>query len=410
MGRAAGLRHRRRRAGPRHRPEGQLPRRARRSSPTCRSAKSNTTGRTRRTFRKGAIGGANEPWRAHVIDQTHPEWPRFFLERIVAPLWNAGYRGFFLDTLDSFQLISKTDEERARQVQGLAGVIRALRKQYPEAKLIFNRGFEILPELHREAYAVAVESIYRGWDQRNGRYVEVSEADRKWLMPQLTRAATEYKLPVIAIEYAPPGEHRARARDGAQSRAARLHSVGRELRPRPARRRQRRSDAAARPDGLPGHRQPVRPDGPPRASPRDDAAQLSRLQRRLRRHHEPAAARGALAGRYAGIVTWFTADQAIATRRAAVARAAARPRHEDRDARRFPFRSHGSVREDAGAHLARSAARARSRHHCPAPRRYGIRSAAGARPSGLRSAADCECGAAPAPDESRRATATSAPT
>ena len=155
---------------------------------------------------KGAVGGANAPWRAHVIDQTHPEWPRFFLDRVVAPLWNAGYRGFFLDTLDSFQLMSKTDEERARQVQGLAGVIRALRKQYPEAKLIFNRGFEVLPELHREAYAVAVESVYRGWDQRSGRYVEVPEADRNWLMPHLTRATKEYKLPVIAIEYAPPGD------------------------------------------------------------------------------------------------------------------------------------------------------------------------------------------------------------
>lgn len=154
---------------------------------------------------KGAIGGANAPWRAHVIDQTHPEWPGFFLERIVAPLWDAGYRGFFLDTLDSFQLISKTDEDRARQVQGLASVVRALRWKYPEAKLIFNRGFEILPELHRDVYALAVESIYRGWDQRSRQYVEVPEADRKWLMPQLTRASQEYKLPIIAIEYVPPG-------------------------------------------------------------------------------------------------------------------------------------------------------------------------------------------------------------
>lgn len=154
---------------------------------------------------QGAIAGANAPWRAHVIDQTHPEWPQFFIERIVAPLWDAGYRGFFLDTLDSFQLISKTDEDRARQVQGLAGVIRALRAKYPEAKLIFNRGFEILPELHRDVYAVAVESIYRGWDQRQGQYVEVPESDRKWLMAHLTRASEEYKLPVIAIEYAPPG-------------------------------------------------------------------------------------------------------------------------------------------------------------------------------------------------------------
>src|SRR5204863_3635843 len=43
-------------------------------------------------------------------------------------------------------------------------------------------------------------------DQAAGRYVEVSQKDRDWLMPQLTRISKEYKLPVIAIEYAPPGE------------------------------------------------------------------------------------------------------------------------------------------------------------------------------------------------------------
>src|SRR3712207_125164 len=39
---------------------------------------------------EGVVRGANEPWRSHVVDQTHPEWPRFFIDRIVAPLWNAG--------------------------------------------------------------------------------------------------------------------------------------------------------------------------------------------------------------------------------------------------------------------------------------------------------------------------------
>ena len=60
---------------------------------------------------EGLVSGANEHWRSHVVDQTHAEWPRFFVERIVAPLWQVGYRGFFLDTLDSFHLIAKTDEE-----------------------------------------------------------------------------------------------------------------------------------------------------------------------------------------------------------------------------------------------------------------------------------------------------------
>ena len=168
---------------------------------------------------QGMAPGANEPWRSHVIDQTHPEWPRFFTDRIVAPLWQAGYRGFFLDTLDSFQLIAKTDEDRAKQVQGLAAVVRGIRVRFPAARLIFNRGFEILPEVHRDAYAVAAESLFHGWDQKNRAYREVPEADRAWLLRELERVRTDYNLPVIAIDYAPPGR-RDLARDIAKKIAA----------------------------------------------------------------------------------------------------------------------------------------------------------------------------------------------
>ena len=170
---------------------------------------------------EGLVKGANEPWRSHVVDQTHPEWPQFLVERIAAPLWNTGYRGFFLDTLDSFQLISTTDEERVRQAQGLARAIRALRTKFPTVKLIFNRGFEVLPELHRDAYAVAVESVYQGWNQKDKAYTEVPEVDRAWILQQLQRVRDEYKLPVIAIEYAPPGR-----RDLARATALRIAALG----------------------------------------------------------------------------------------------------------------------------------------------------------------------------------------
>lgn len=164
---------------------------------------------------------ANEPWKSVVVDQTQAEWPLFFVDRIVAPLWKAGYRGFFIDNLDSFYIIAKTEEERARQTQGLIVALRALRAQFPEAKLIFNRGFEVLPELHREAYAVAVESLFRGWNPQRAEYVEVTEADRAWLMNHLQRIRDEYKLPVIGIDYTPPG-----ARDAARETARKIAGLG----------------------------------------------------------------------------------------------------------------------------------------------------------------------------------------
>ena len=163
--------------------------------------------------------GENAAWGSILIDQAQAEWPRYFSEHVIKPLWDAGYRGFFLDTLDSYQLAAKTDAERARQEAGLVALIKELKRRYPEARLIFNRGFEILPQTHQFAFAVAAESLFRGWDQVNKTYREVPEADRRWLLTQLDRARNDYKLPVLAIDYVAPGE-RALARATAEKIAA----------------------------------------------------------------------------------------------------------------------------------------------------------------------------------------------
>lgn len=159
--------------------------------------------------------GENTAWGSAVVDQSQPEWPAFFAERVVRRLVEAGYQGLFLDTLDSFHLVAKTDEARTRQQNGMIALVRELRRRYPQLKLMFNRGFEILPAVHSEAYAVAAESLYRGWDNAARSYREVPPADREWLLGQLNRVKNEYRLPVIAIDYVAPAE-RALARKTAE--------------------------------------------------------------------------------------------------------------------------------------------------------------------------------------------------
>ncbi len=148
----------------------------------------------------------NRVWGSKVLDQTQPAWQQFFLDEVIAPLWQRGYQGFFLDTLDSYQLAAKTPEARARQEAGLVSLIKAVKQRYPEARLILNRGFEILPQVRGEAFAVAAESLFGGWDQAQKRYVDVKEADRAWLLAQLTKARDALGLQAYAIDYAPPGK------------------------------------------------------------------------------------------------------------------------------------------------------------------------------------------------------------
>lgn len=155
--------------------------------------------------------GPNTAWGSIVVDQSQREWPRWIVEHAIRPLWQAGYRGFFLDTLDSYHLYAKTDSARAAQEAGLSRVVAEIRRTIPEAKLIFNRGFEILPSVHKDVYAVAAESLFRGYDQAAKSYREVPEADRTWLLGQLHRVRDEYRLPVLAIDYV-PAENRELAR------------------------------------------------------------------------------------------------------------------------------------------------------------------------------------------------------
>ena len=152
------------------------------------------------------FAGSNAAWSSTVVDQTAPGWPAFFVDEIVKPLWERGYRGFFLDTLDSYQLVAKTDGERAQQQAGIVAVLHALKARYPQAQLILNRGFDILPQAHDQVTAVAFESLFGRWDQANQRYDDVPENDREWLLGQAKQIHDRYRLPVISIDYCPPDD------------------------------------------------------------------------------------------------------------------------------------------------------------------------------------------------------------
>ena len=165
--------------------------------------------------------GKNAAWGSIVLDQAQREWPDFFVDRVIKPLWDAGYRDFFLDTLDSYQIYAQTTEERTRQEAGLVAAIRAVKRRYPQSRLIFNRGFEILPQVHDLAFAVAAESLFQRWNLPHKKYQTVSNKDRDWLLEQLNLVRQEYRLPVLVIDYVAPEQ-----RELARETAGRIRELG----------------------------------------------------------------------------------------------------------------------------------------------------------------------------------------
>ncbi len=150
--------------------------------------------------------GENKDWGSSLIDQSQSAWPRFFTDQVIAPLWDKGYRTFFLDTLDSYHLFAKTPEQRAIQEAGMVAVVTAVTQRFPQIKLVFNRGFEILPQTYQHVEMVVAESLFRGYNAGKKKYVDVSETDRQWLLGQLLRARDEFKLAAVVIDYVPSSQ------------------------------------------------------------------------------------------------------------------------------------------------------------------------------------------------------------
>ncbi len=260
------------------------------------------------------LRGDNKDWGSRLIDQSQEGWPAFFTDKIIQPLWQAGYRSFFFDTLDSYQLFAKTSDERAQQEAGLVAAIQTVKRRYPQAKIIFNRGFEILDRTHSLVDMVAAESLFQGYDANKASYTTVSDADRQWLLGQLRKAKEEYGLPVLAIDYVPAAQ-----RELARTTAKRISDLG-------------FTPWVASPDlsslGVGSIEVMPRKVLVVHATPSDEFAQRSLDPVRLLSmplaylgyapdfvdpQHLPASI---LAGRYAGIVVWLTGATAPTERTA----------------------------------------------------------------------------------------------
>jgi hypothetical protein len=172
-------------------------------------------------FPASAKIGHNKTWGNDVMDETNPAWRRFFIQHVVAPLWNKGFRGIFIDTIDSYQLSANTPAQRTQQEAGIIDTLRQLHQQYPALRIILNRGFEILPQVHDIVTAVAAESLYQGWDNTRHSYVVVNETDRNWLAGELDTVKNHYHLPVIVMDYAAPAQ-----RQTARQLAQKIRSAG----------------------------------------------------------------------------------------------------------------------------------------------------------------------------------------
>lgn len=150
--------------------------------------------------------GKNNIWDSEVMDLNNEAWHSFIIDRLVTPLYEQGYQGIFLDTLDSFNLFAKDEESQQRQIKGLTRLLSQIREKHPEIKLFANRGFEIMSQVGQLFDAVVAESLYASWDNTKKIYKNVKSEDSQWLLGKLKQLQEELALSIIIIDYVAPSD------------------------------------------------------------------------------------------------------------------------------------------------------------------------------------------------------------
>jgi polysaccharide biosynthesis protein PelA len=164
--------------------------------------------------------GRNAGWNSVIVNPASPGWRARILDRAQA-LRQRGYRGLFLDTLDSHVGALRGEEARRAARTALAGLVQAIHDRHPDLKLFFNRGFEILDDVGRLACGLAAESLFFGWSAEARQYVEVPEPGREWLAGRLRQVRDRLGIPVVVVDYLPPGR-----REVARETARRIEAMG----------------------------------------------------------------------------------------------------------------------------------------------------------------------------------------
>jgi hypothetical protein len=164
------------------------------------------------------ILGQNGRWGSDIVDTRSAAWRDFLVERVVDPIYAQGYRGLFLDALDSHRLLAKGADDPAFAA-GVAAIIRAIRARHPDLQILMNRGFDVLPLLDHPPDGLVAESLFRTHDGDAYRAVPPAETDR--LREALRDVRARWKLPIVVIDYVRAGD-----RDLRRATAARIYAEG----------------------------------------------------------------------------------------------------------------------------------------------------------------------------------------
>lgn len=119
----------------------------------------------------------NRNWKgSHFVDLRDKRWPKRLLDQIIPGIIKQGFHGLFLDTIDNAIELERNDARKHAGMKSAAvGIVRQIRRRYPDLKIMMNRGYELLPEIERDIDMVLGESVFTTFDFNTQKYERVDQ-------------------------------------------------------------------------------------------------------------------------------------------------------------------------------------------------------------------------------------------
>ena len=139
----------------------------------------------------------NTNWGSWFVDAGNPVWQAKVINE-TREILAYGVDGIFMDTLDTVDIGTGT-------VAGMADLVKKLDETFPEAKLVANRGFTVLPYISQHIDGLMFESFNTTFNFELGEVSDLSEESNEWneqIACNTINAVRRYDyFPVFALDY-----------------------------------------------------------------------------------------------------------------------------------------------------------------------------------------------------------------
>jgi len=144
----------------------------------------------------------NPNWDSHMIDVRADEWHELLIEQII-PKILAGFDGVFLDTIDNAEYLQRYHPTKKYPMMEAAMVrlIKSIRKSFPSAYVVANRGFAILDEIAGSIDAVVAESIFTTIDFEENITRRNTPREYEPIIRQLQKKKKKEGLKIFTLDY-----------------------------------------------------------------------------------------------------------------------------------------------------------------------------------------------------------------